>query len=824
MSKRIYLVCNAHLDPIWQWEWEEGAAEALSTFRVAADLCEAYDAFIFNHNEALLYRWIETYEPSLFRRIRSLVQQGKWHIIGGWHLQPDCNMPSGEGFVRQITEGKRYFLEKFGVEPKTAINFDSFGHTRGLVQILARSGFDSYLFGRPGPADVDLPADLFRWVGYDGSSVTAYRRTGYRSNLGGAADKIRSVADDCADDDFEICLWGVGDHGGGPSRRDLDQITQLIPKMRKEGIELIHATPEMFFDEVRRKKTALPVHAGDLNAWAVGCYTSVLRVKQGYRQLESTMLLTEKMAAAAHVQGLMDYPADDFRQVLYDLSTVQFHDVLPGTSIQPAEESALRMLSHGGELLSRIKAQAFFALSGGQPPAEPDKIPILLYNPHPYAFEGDFACEMMLWDQNWEDNYSIPQVYAEDGAALPTQCEKEYSNLNLDWRKRVVFHATLPPMQMSRFNVGYTRIPKKPAPETREDAQYLYLENDRARVRIDKTTGCPDSYVVDGREMLRAPLCLHIVADNCDPWGMRVRSFPNRFDRFRTLTPDEAQELCGVKGPLAAVRCIESGDVRTSAEALLGYGRSRAVVRYTLPKTSTDLSVELRIFWNETQKMVKLGVPTAAESPECFGQVAFGEEKFAQNGMEHCAQKYVTMAGKETALSVCTASTYGFSAEDGCMYLTLLRSAAFCAHPIGERDILVQDRYTPHMELGERSFRFLLVGGKTDDVRQQTPRKALHLHEPPMALSLFPRSEGSRSTSVFTLTGDPVELTAFKRADDGRGYIVRLFNGFSAASHIGLHAPMLGVDTTLLLDPMRVYTFRISDGALTETDLIEREM
>jgi len=104
----VHLVCNAHLDPVWQWEWEEGACEALSTFRTAADLCEESESFVFNHNEVILYKWVEQYEPELFNRIRRLVKAGKWHIMGGWYLQPDCNMPSGEGLVRQIIQEALY--------------------------------------------------------------------------------------------------------------------------------------------------------------------------------------------------------------------------------------------------------------------------------------------------------------------------------------------------------------------------------------------------------------------------------------------------------------------------------------------------------------------------------------------------------------------------------------------------------------------------------------------------------------------------------------------------------------------------------------------
>ena len=138
----VHLIANSHIDPVWLWLWEEGAGEALSTFRTAVALCEAHHDFVFNHNEAILYQWIEEYEPELFDRIRRLVRAGRWHIMGGWFLQPDCNMPSGESFVRQILLGKRYFREKFGVDVTAAANLDPFGHSRGLVQILARAGYD----------------------------------------------------------------------------------------------------------------------------------------------------------------------------------------------------------------------------------------------------------------------------------------------------------------------------------------------------------------------------------------------------------------------------------------------------------------------------------------------------------------------------------------------------------------------------------------------------------------------------------------------------------------------------------------------------------
>jgi len=228
MSKPIvHLVCNAHLDPVWQWEWEEGACEAISTFRTAADLCEESQGFIFNHNEVILYKWVEEYEPTLFKRIQRLVKAGKWHIMGGWYLQPDCNMLSGEGLVRQILTGREYFRDRFGVRPTTAINFDPFGHSRGLVQILAKSGYDSYIHCRPSREECGQEADDYVWVGYDNSEIICTRpRLFYNSELGGAGDKVRTQIEEEPALGVALMLWGVGNHGGGPAAKTSETLIE----------------------------------------------------------------------------------------------------------------------------------------------------------------------------------------------------------------------------------------------------------------------------------------------------------------------------------------------------------------------------------------------------------------------------------------------------------------------------------------------------------------------------------------------------------------------------------------------------------------------
>ena len=167
LRKSVEIICKNYgkIGGIWfDGMWD-------STFRVAADFCEKYDGFIFNHNESILYEWVEEYEPALFERIQKLVKEGKWRIMGGWYLQPDCVMPSGESFIRQIEVGNQYFEEKFGVKSETAVNFDPFGHNRGLVQILTKKGYENYVFVRPLGM---IPEQNFIWNSIKKINLTRY--------------------------------------------------------------------------------------------------------------------------------------------------------------------------------------------------------------------------------------------------------------------------------------------------------------------------------------------------------------------------------------------------------------------------------------------------------------------------------------------------------------------------------------------------------------------------------------------------------------------------------------------------------------------------
>jgi len=825
----IHLVCNAHIDPVWLWEWEEGAAEALGTFRAAADLCEEFEGFVFNHNEAVLYRFVEEYEPALFERIRRLVRAGRWYVMGGWFLQPDCNMPSGESFVRQILEGKRYFADRLGVEPTTAINFDPFGHTRGLVQILAKSGYDSYVFCRPGLVDCPLPATDFRWIGYDGSEVRATLATShYNSPPGKARERLEAWRKEHGDVPVSLLLWGVGNHGGGPSRVDL---TELAAAMRESTAgAVLHSTPERYVAAHRRANPEVPPHAGDLNPWAVGCYTSMQRVKRAHRRLESELYTAEKLAIAAFAQELAPYPRRELREARLDLVWSEFHDSLPGSSIQAVEESALRSLHHGLELTSRVRARAFFALSTGQLEAREGEFPLLVLNPHPFPIEGTLECELQPQWAHWTTGYLNPSLFR-GRTELPCQQEKERSNIDEDHRKRIVFRARLEPGVVNRFDCRLEMVEARPARKLRERNGRIRFRTDELEVVIGARTGLVERYRAHGVDVLQ-PGALRplVMCDDADPWGMRVRSFRRRAGTFRLLSREAAQRFSPVPGPpLPSVRVIEDGPVRSVVEALFGFGDSFLCQRYELPKTGTELGVETRVYWNEKDRMLKLSVPTTLRDPAFLGQVAFGVAELPRNGDEAVAQQWVALVDEERdlALTCIDDGIHGFDGKGGELRLSLLRAPAYAGHPVApEWGIVKKDRFTPRIDQGEHLFRFWFDAGPVRERLDAVDREALARNAPPMSLCFFPPGGGAKPKAAVVLSDPVVQLVAGKLAEDSDELLLRLFEPTGRARTTTVSLPFAGAKTRVKLSGFEVKTlcFDRATKRFREVDLLERPL
>lgn len=823
--KKIHLLGNAHLDPVWLWRWDEGAAEALSTFRIAADFCERYDAYIFNHNEVVLYQWVETYDYALFQRIQKLVKEGKWHIMGGWYLQPDCNMPTGEALIRQITVGRSYFMDKFSAYPQTAINFDPFGSSRGLVQVMKKSGYNSYIFGRPFQEACELEKDDFVWVGFDGSEILANRAFEHYLTLKGqAANKIDHWINE-RDEDLGLVLWGIGNHGGGPSKIDLDNITE---KIASSVHKIIHSTPEAYFEELEMQRSTLPRVEKSLNYCCVGCFTSQVRIKQTYRELENEFLLTEKMATMAYMNGLIDYPSNELNEAQEDMLFSQFHDILPGTAIKAAEDDALRRMAHGLEILSRLKTKIFLLLSKNQERGDEDNLPILVYNPHPYEVTQVLACEFQLANQNWGNDVTIPTLHNESGV-IPSQLEKEASNLSLDWRKNIVFKPTLKPMSVNRFYCNFHRVTKVERPQLiSRDNQYVF-RNDAIAIRFDCRSGLISSIIKDEFEFIKNDIKFNVLADNEDTWSMNVKRFDDIIGEFKLASDHESQLFCGDKSQLTkSFRLIEEGSIRTVIEGVYVYNDSFLIVKYKLPNQGCEIELDFTVYWNEVNKLIKLAIPTAFTKGVYEGQVVFGSEKLRDDGDEVVSQKWCGLFSKEEnkALTVSNIGSYGSDCRDNTISLTLLRSCAYSAHPIPDRPYVPYDRHLQRVDQGERSFKFWLNFGDERERRLHINRESKIINQKPYPLSFYPSGGPVKVLAHLAVSNPIVELSAFKKAEKSDDLIIRLFNPIDEILTTDISiSPISKRVKTLTINPFEIVTlsYNRDSDAYAMVDLIENE-
>ncbi len=764
--KKVHLICNAHIDPVWQWEWQEGVSATLSTFATAVRLAEKFD-YIFCHNEVTVYKYVEEYDPELFEKIRALVKEGKWHIMGGWYLQPDCNMPSGESIARQILMGKKYFLEKFGVWSTVAVNVDPFGHSRGLVQIMKKCGQNGYLFVRPNDSLLKLESPQFVWEGFDGSRIKALRAAdSYSTPLGNAAEEIeKRVAKQ--DEDTVCVLWGVGNHGGGPSEKDLSDIEKLING--GGDAKYVHSYPEAFFDEIA------PDYRVNESLWISmpGCYTSMARIKREHIRLENELFLSEIMLSSAYAKGLIAYPSEELDGAAEDLLNAEFHDILPGTCVKSGQDNGLMYIKHGLHITDQLKTRAFFALCREQEWAKKGEFPIIVFNPQPYEYTENVECEFMLADQNWStENVASFRLYDESGNPVRFQVVKEESNINLDWRKKIIFEAKLKPLALSRFSLYVDFAPKRAT----EKANAFIYDDGVKHVEIDKNSGLLKSFRVNGKEYVKNGFNLMMFCDNPDPWGMGEKQQKRMGHSGEYFKPFASPK--GVFAGVPRISVIEDGDIYLGIEALFEEDNTSARIEYRIYKNNPAVDVNVNLFMGDVDKMIKLEIPVV-DAGEVIGQAPYGTDRLFTDGRENVSQRFVAVKSGDKYLAVTNNCIYGSSFENGKLYLSLVRGTTYCAHPIYDRPILEEGRYLRKMDQGEHGFSFGICA--LDECELE--RKATEFMRKPYALNAFPtHTEKAKSDFGFELTNKNIVLSAMKKADGGNGLIIRLFNNLPLKS------------------------------------------
>jgi alpha-mannosidase len=820
--KKIHLISNAHIDPVWQWQWQEGAGTAITTFSAAADFCDEFEHYIFCHNEALLYQWVEQFDPELFERIRGHVKSGKWKIIGGWYIQPDCNMPSGESIIRQIVTGINYFKEKFEnfEMPTVAVNFDTFGHSKGLVQILNDAGYNAYFCTRPFG---DLKDRNMRWKGFNSSEVIVHRcADGYNTFLGKVTEKLTPYIEKYPDADTGLFLWGVGNHGGGPTRIDYADLTAYA-KAHGE-IEFVHSTPEAYLKDIVKNKSGLS-EIDELNYTLEGCYTSLIRIKQLHQKLENKLYMAEKMTAHALASGMKG----DFlglKAAERDLLFSEFHDILPGTVVKSSETDAISALHHGIEETENAMLKAFFTLTRGQKKAAEGEFPLLVYNPHPYTVEKIVSCEFMLADQNRSltDFYDVEAVF--EGKKLLSQLEKEESSIPIDWRKKIAFAIKMKPFSVNRVSL-YPKMIPAPVKSVRAVGEMgMTVKGRDLTVKINGKTGLVDGITVNGREYSKAAsFNVSAIKSCCDPWGFEFNSYKEKLGEFLLMTQEESAVFSGVAGKeLVPLRIIEDGEVRTIVEACFTYNASRLLMTYTLPKSGTELAINIKLYNAERDTKFRINFNSALRSPKAYGKTMFALNELPTDGNEVAAQDYALLSDGASAVSVNLFGNYGLNISGPVISSTLINSVGYAAHPIDDRVVMKQDRFGERSEQGLREFKFIYNFSDSKSRFDNIEFESLINHQEPYAMSFFPTGNGAPPIDFLKIDNKKIAVSAYKPAEKIKDcYVLRLYNSVNGTETATLDFPAFNLKERVELKPFEFQSYLVKSGSFAACNCLEEK-
>jgi alpha-mannosidase len=806
----IAAVGNSHIDMAWLWPWTETVEVVRNTFGTALQLMRQYPDFKFTASAAQAYEWMEEKYPAMFQEIQQRVKEGRWEVIGGMWVEPDLNMPDGESLVRQILYGKRYFKQRFDKDINIGWNPDSFGYNWQLPQIYKRSGIDYFVTQKLLWASefTKFPYRLFWWQAPDGSRLLTYFPSDYANQIdpqkmardsavyGPMMWRYNAGANSAPAGGLDMMyLYGVGDHGGGPTRQDLDTA------LRWQKGDMIYpqinfSTAGQYFSDLEKNKSELkiPTWDGELYfQYHRGVQTSQSEEKRGNRQNEVLVLDAEKVVSIETLFGAA-WPQQNFDTVWKDILFNQFHDILPGSGIHVNYVDAARkyavasridndIINHGlADIAARVNSSG---------------VSVLVFNP-------------LSWTRTDE---------AEFDAQLPTKV-KDVGAIGPDGMPMPMEVIGNDP-QMGRLRIrllvrdvpatGYKLVRLVPsadnaAAKTSLTATNGLLENEFVRLTVDRKTGCITS-LFDKRSNTEA-LALPVQSEGSPatspdglPCGNLLQAFvdkPKRWDAWN-IDADfvkqhwdlmQADEVNLVENtPLRAVICVKHH-----------FQKSTFVQDITMYPGVPRVDIHMQADWHEQHILLKVAFPVSARSDKATFEIPYGsvERPTTRNTPAEQAQFEVPAlrwadisgapplspgsgdtVGSAHGFSLLNDSKYGYDAKDNVLRLSLLRSPTWP---------------DPETDQGHHEFTYSLYphGGTWREA--MTVHQGYELNYPLMAVTTTQHPGPlPAEKSFFGANEDNVVITAVKQAADGDGLIVRFYEWAGKKGDIHLQLPQTAV-------------------------------
>jgi alpha-mannosidase len=780
----VRAVGNSHIDMAWLWPWTETVEVVRNTFRSVLDLMREYPDFKFTMSSARTYEWMQEKYPDLFHEIEQRVKEGRWEIIGGMWVEPDLNMPDGESLVRQILVGKRYFEKNFGVDVKIGWNPDSFGYNYQLPQIYKRSGMDYFVTQKLMWAHefTTFPYKFFWWQSPDGSRLLTYFPHDYADGIDAeplgtqVSVWLPSIYGKKLTDSPEMMhLYGVGDHGGGPTRVMLDHAEQLrAPDTVFPRLEFSFARD--FFKDMEKKLPSMQVPTWDGELYFQyhrGVFTTQAETKRRIRRSEENVLNAEKFASLAALYG-RQYPQDEMLLTWKNLLFDHFHDIMPGSGIAVNYLDAKRNLENVDRAASEVTFGSLREIAA-HVDTQREGVPVMLFNSLSWPRTDVTELETQL---------PVPaghiQVVDAEGKPAETQL------LSLDpetHRAKFLLLSHTPSLGYATY---FVRGTMNAAPvHSLLKASADTLENEFLRVKVDPRTGCMTS-VFDkrsGTEALAPP-----ETDTGGPkdsvCGNLLQTFvdkPKQWDAWNIDADFEKQHWDLDKAD--EVKLVESGPLRAIIQIKNHFQNSTFVRDIILYAGVPRVDVSMQTEWHEKHILLKVAFPLSAHSDKATYEIPFGSVErpttrntpAEQAQFEVPAMRWADISDGKHGLSLLNDCKYGYDAKGNVLRLSLLRSPEWP---------------DPHADEGHHEFTYSIYPHSGGWKEALTIRQGYELNYKLISLPAG-KHQGALPPehSFLQMPSENVIVSAVKKAEDDKALIVRFYEWSGKQGEINLQLP-----------------------------------
>jgi alpha-mannosidase len=801
--KVLHIIGHSHIDAAWLWPWRDGENEVFNTFRSALNRIQETPDFRYSHSSAAHYRWVERADPAMYAEIKQRVQEGRWEVVGGWPVEPDCNIPSAESFARHCLYGKAFLERTLGASVNIGFNPDSFGHAAGLPTILKHAGYRYYVFQRPGDKENSLP-HIFWWEGPDGSRVLANRIwKGYDED----AEDILGMVDGAFVGGFNHATFflGVGDHGGAVTKAQIKNLLEMradpkLPELRfstlREFFTAVEASPAM---------AKVPVVHGELQHHARGCYSAYGEGKYQNRRAERSLVHAETISVVAAARLAHGYPRDLYSESWSKVLFCQFHDMLAGTSQYPDYQDVRDSVGFACEAAQTNKIEALEALARNVDMRTVQEGAVFCFNSLPWARK---ALLEFHTDDNPSGTAPITRLTTQSGQSIPIQWRPP-DNMS-QFLRRLSAWVDIPPLGYKVFELAHGSAPtQKPPPNS-----YKHSLVTPSEVGF----GISSLKAADETELLSAPIDLIVISDTSDTWAHGINQFRQEMGRPMFVSSS----------------VIENGPVTKVTRQRARWGTSEIVLDIAQFVGFDVTELRFVIDWREHEQILKLEIPSAFAAPKVYAKVPGAIIERTTNGEEEPYQDWVALegvvghrtsrTGVPYTLALLNNSTYSYDCLNGLLRTILIRSAPFARHNPAQ---VPHNDANAWQDQGRQERRFWLIGARGACALLALDRRAEELQTP--AEHIADSAHGGTQPweqSFLEISPDSIWVLAIKQAEAGEGTLVRMQERSGRATRAALKSAVLGLDHSVEFNPWELKTVLVhpapgGQARLREVSILE---